>query len=182
MSKVKTQQEKELEKEKLREILILLSQLFAREEVTAKAIVGCLYDIAIVNLINKYIPLWGINPTLKYLARCPRPIAQSLGVKLYVQKKCPQLITDWFYTLVEFPSRETIVERKILEGELEVLPALQENQVQIKSLQGKVKLLTGTLVTTIALFGGSVFWVAYNLQVNPLDLLMNTQAQVYQEQ
>ena len=40
--------------QKLREILILLSQLFQREEATARAIVGCLYDIATVNLINKY--------------------------------------------------------------------------------------------------------------------------------
>ena len=179
MSKIKTPREQQLEQERLREILILLSQLFEREEVTAKAIVGCLYDIATVNLINKYTPSWGINHTLKYLARFPRPIAKYLGVKLYVQSKCPQLITDWFYTLVEFPSKETIVERKILEGEL--LPALQENQVQIKSLQGKVKLLTGTLVTTIALFGGSVFWFAYNLQINPLDLFTTTQVNINPE-
>ena len=179
MSKTKTQQEQQLEREKLAEILILLSQLFAREEVTARAIVGCLYDIATINLINKYIPLWGINPTLKYLVRFPRPLAQSLGVKLYVQLTCPRLITDWFYTLVEFPSPETIMARKVFEGEL--LPALPENQVQIKSLQGKVKLLTGTLLTTILLFSGSFFWIAYNLQVNPLDLFTTTQVNINPE-
>jgi hypothetical protein len=171
MRKPKTQQERQLEQEKLREILILLSQLFAREEVTAKAIVGCLYDIATVNLINKFCPLWGINATLKYLLRFPRPIAQSLGVKLYVQKKCPQLITDWFYTLVEFPS--AMSEKQILE-EGELLPTLQQNQLEIKSLQGQVKFLTGFLFTIITLFGGSFFWLTYNWQINPLDLLTNT--------
>jgi hypothetical protein len=175
MSRRKTPREQQLEQERLREIWILLSQLFEREEVTARAIVGCLYDIATINLINKYTPLWGINHTLKYLTRFPRPLAQCLGVKLYVQPKCPQLITDWFYSLVEFPSSTTSKEEKVLEGEL--LPTLEQNQVQIKSLQGRVKLLTGTLVTTIAIFSGGFFWVAYNLQINPLDLFTTRQTQ-----
>ena len=180
MSKTKTQQEKELEEQKLREILILLSQLFQREEATARAIVGCLYDIATLNLINKYSSLWGINQTLKYLARFPRPIAKCLGVKLYVQPKCPQLITDWFYTLVEFPEETTKIEGEILEEEF--LPALKDNQAKIRCLQGKVKLLTGTLVATIAIFSSGVFWIANNLQMNPIDLLTTNQSSLNNEQ
>ena len=176
MSKVKTIEEQELEEQKLREILILLSQLFQREEATAKAIVGCLYDIATINLINKYISLWGINATLKYLARFPRPIAKSLGVKLYLQPKCPQLITDWFYTLVEFPeTKQSPVNPEILE---EVLPTLAKNKVQIKSLQGKVRLLSATLVAAIAIFSSSFWLIAHNLQMSPLDLLTISQSSI----
>jgi len=57
MSKKKTLKEYQQEEEKLREILVLLEQLFKREEASAKAIIGCLYDIATLNLINKYCPL-----------------------------------------------------------------------------------------------------------------------------
>ncbi len=176
MTRAKTRQEEELEEQKLREISILLFQLFQREEATAKAIVGCLYDIATVNLINKYIRLWGINNTFKYIARFPRPIAKSLAVKLFVQPKCPPLITDWFYTLVEFSEQKVTIEPEILEKEL--LPALQQNKVQIKSLQGRVKLLTGSLLTTIVLFSTSIFWMAHNLQMTPIDLLTTNQASV----
>ncbi len=168
MGKAKTEQEKIIEQKKLREILILLDQLFRREEATAKGIVGCLYDIATINLINKYCPLWGINATLKYLTRFPRPVAKSLGVKLYLQPKCPKLITDWLYTLVEFPDTPPI-EPEIVKTEL--LPTIKKNRLEIESLRQKVKLLTGTLVATVVLFSGGFAWISHNLQMNPMELL-----------
>ncbi len=182
--------EKQIEEQKLQEIYLILSQMFKREEIAAKAIVGCLYDIATVNVVNRYVGIWGINQTLKYLARFPRPIVKTLAVKLYVQPRCPKLITDWFFTLVEFP----IQTAQIIEGDrthieveeeqkqiqVETLPVRLEQEEQkqrkIKSLQGQVRILTGTLVTTIVVFSGSILWVANNLQVNPLDLLTTTQA------
>ncbi|MBL1208350.1 hypothetical protein [Geminocystis sp. GBBB08] len=174
MSKIKTQEEVDKEQQNLQEILILLDQLFRREEATAKSIVGCLYDIAMINLINKYCPLWGINLTLKYLTRLPRPVAQSLGVKLYLQPKCPQLITDWLYTLVEFPDKPTTtLEAEVIAHEL--FPTLQESKLEIKSLHQKVKLLTSALVVTIAIFSGGFAWIAYNLDMNPMQLLTTSQ-------
>ncbi|AUC61523.1 hypothetical protein AA637_10305 [Cyanobacterium sp. HL-69] len=171
MSKKKTLKEYQQEEEKLREILVLLEQLFKREEASAKAIIGCLYDIATLNLINKYCPLWGINSTLKYISRFPRPVAKYLGCKLYLQPKCPQLITDWLYTLVEFPeSKGTEVE--IVEDL--ALPA----QTQIKSLRGRVRVLTGALVASFAVFIGGFSWIAYNLQVTPAELLTTTQTRL----
>lgn len=174
MSKEKTREEIQQEETKLREILVLLDQLFRREEATAKGIVGCLYDIATVNIINKYCPLWGINGTLKYLTRFPRPIAQSLGVKLYLQPQCPKLITDWLYTLVEFPQEKTpVIEPEIVENQL--LPALKKSQLEINSLRNKVKLLTGSLVATVIVFSGSFAWVAHNLEISPMELLTTSQ-------
>lgn len=177
MSKPKNQEEKALEEEKLREILILLDQLFRREEATAKGIVGCLYDIAMINIINKYCPLWGINATLKYLTRLPRPLAQSLGVKLYLQPKCPKLITDWLYTLVEFPEQKIpIIKAEIVEKEL--LPTLQKNKLKIQSLQHKVQFLTGSLVATFTIFVGGFAWITYNLNMNPIELLSTSKSKV----
>lgn len=169
MSRNKTLQEQEIETIKLREILLLLDQLFRREEATAQAIVGCLYDIATINIINKYCPLWGINPTLKYLTRFPRPLVKSLGVKLYLQPQCPKLITDWLYSLVEFPNQKTpVIDIEIIEQEL--LPTLQKNRLEIASLKQKVKLLTGSLLVSLTIFIIGFTWIAYNLQMSPIEL------------
>ncbi len=162
MKQEKTTAEYQLEQQRLEEILLLLDQLFKREEVAAKSIVGCLYDIAMINIINKYCPIWGINNTLKFLSRFPRPVAKSLGVKLYLQPKCPKLITDWLYTLVEFPTNKPV------EAKVEVIESTKE----LKALRGRVKLLQGALVTSIAMFGGGFFWIAHNLQLNPMELLV----------
>lgn len=177
MGKVKNQEEKVLEEEKLREILILLDQLFRREEATAKAIVGCLYDIAMINIINKYCPLWGINSTFKYLARFPRPLAKSLGVKLYLQPKCPKLITDWLYSLVEFAEQQTpVIDAEIISQEL--LPTLRKNKLEIKSLERKVTFLTGSLVATLAIFIASFAWISYSLEISPIELLRTSKSRV----
>ena len=182
MSRNKTIKEQEFEEQKLIEILILLSQMFQREETTAKAIVGCLYDIALMNLINKYMPFWGINGTLKFLSHFPRPVAQHLGVKLFVQPKCPQLITDWFYTLVEFSDQEEdeAIDIEILPQQ-DLLPVLKQNKVEIKSLQSRLKLLTGSFVATIVIFCGGVAWVAHNQQMNPIELLTNNKTTLVSE-
>lgn len=175
MSRKKSVLEQENEIIKLQEILILLYQLFQREEATAKAIVGCLYDIAMINLTNKYFPLWGVNATLKYLTRFPRPIAQSLGVKLYLQPQCPKVITDWLYTLVEFPENQMqTLETEVVINEL--LPTLKQSKLEIKSLQNRVKLLAGSLVATIAIFSGSFVWIGYNLEMNPIELLQTSES------
>ncbi|MGY6530506.1 MAG: hypothetical protein ACXITR_11325 [Cyanobacterium sp.] len=171
MSKKKTLQEYQQEEEKLREILVLLEQLFKREEASAKAIIGCLYDIATLNLINKYCPLWGINSTLKYISRFPRPVAKHLGCKLYLQPKCPQLITDWLYTLVEFPESKG---KQVEVVEDLALPA----QKQIKSLQGRVRVLTGALVASLTIFVGGFTWITYNLQLTPAELLTTTETRL----
>lgn len=171
MARKKTEQEIALEEERLKQIHLLLEQLFKREEVTAKAIVGCLYDIATINLINKYIPFWGVNPTVKYLTRFPRPLAQWLGVKLYLQPKCPKLITDWLYSLVEFPPQPPNSDSSPQVVTTDSSVILEKNLQEIKSLRQKVQLLTGTLITTVVVFTGTFFWIAYNLHLNPIELL-----------
>ena len=58
----------------------------------------------------------------------------------------------------------------------ELLPVLKQNKQEIQSLQGRLKLLTSSLVAVIMVFGGSVAWVTHNLQMSPLDLLTSEQS------
>lgn len=171
---IKSKEEEIAQQEKLSEIVILLEQLFKREDATAKRIIECLYDIARVNLINKYVRLFPLNSFLKFIFKFPKPLARNLALKYYVQPKCPVLITDWLYTLVEFKEIEKLEEAIIIETEnieRQFLPEMRKNQREIKSLRKKVRLLTGTLVMTIAIFGGSFAFMAKSLELTPSQML-----------
>lgn len=148
--KIKTPEEQQLEQERLAEILIVLEELFQREGATGKRVIGCLYDIAVINWVNRHVPL-PFNPLLKYLAKYPRGLAQYLGLKLYLQPKCPKLITDWLYTLVEFPPPATAREPRRTTATVE-LPREEE----VHKLKQQVRLLTGSLIITIVLSLGSM--------------------------
>lgn len=166
---IKTTEEKNREESRLHEITILLDQLFQREEATAKKIIECLYDIATVNLINTNIHFFPLNSLLKYISKFPKPLAKNLGLKLYIQPKCPTLITNWLYSLVEFKEKDVIsIEAENFSKEL--LP-------EIKLLRQKVRLLTGSLVVTIAIFGGSFALIANSLNLNFLKILPFSQSQ-----
>jgi hypothetical protein len=172
---IKTEEEKNREEENLREILILLEQLFQREEATAKKIIECLYDIATVNWINKNIRSSWFNSCLKYLVRFPKPLAKILGLRLYLQPKCPKLITDWLYSLVEFKEEEAIsIEGREVENEL--LPEVKKSRQEIKLLRQQIRLLTGSLVTIIVLVGGSFIWIVNNLELTPTELFIRPQS------
>ena len=178
---IKTTEEKNREEEKLHEILILLQQLFQREEATAKRIIECLYDIGTVNWINKNIRLFPFNSLLKYIIRFPKPIAKILGLKLYLQPICPQLITDWLYGLVEFKEKDAeVIETETLEAEL--LPEIKKSHQEIKLLRQKVKLLTGSLVVTILVFGGSFAYMINSSNLNINKILPFSQSQNIQSE
>lgn len=94
-------QEKRQEQEKIADILLLLENLFEREEATAKLILDFLYDVGSVNLINSKIPASSFRGILKWIARMAKPI--FLVAALYwFKKNCPRLITDWLHSLVKF--------------------------------------------------------------------------------
>lgn len=172
---IKTTEEKNKEQDRLNEILILLQQLFQREEATAKRIIECLYDIGTVNFINKKVRLFPFNSLLKYLLKFPKPLAKILGLKLYLQPKCPQLITDWLYTLVEFKEKDDLeIETATIETEL--LPEVEKSHQEIKLLRQKVRLLTGSLVMTIFVFGGSFALMVNSSNINFAEILPFSQS------
>jgi hypothetical protein len=167
---IKTTAEQNREQERLHEIFILLQQLFQREEATAKRIIECLYDIGTVNWINKNIRLFPFNSLFKYMMRFPKPLAKILTLKLYFQPKCPILITDWLYTLVEFKEKEAIP-MEVADVDQESLPEIKKSYQEIKLLRQRVRLLTGCLLLTIAVFGGSFVWIINSLELTPSEIL-----------
>ncbi len=90
-----------LEAEKIKEILILLTGLIAREEATIKLIIDRLYDIGHFNLINKKIRIRPINAIAKFIARRSKPVVKIFAWRWFI-KNCPQLIAQWLYRKVKF--------------------------------------------------------------------------------
>ena len=65
----------QLEAERVREMLTLLTSLMAREEATIKLIIDCLYDIGYINLINKPAPSKDFS---NWLRLSPNELSQQI--------------------------------------------------------------------------------------------------------
>jgi hypothetical protein len=92
--------EERQEEERMRDVLLLLSNLFQREEVTIKLILDCLYDVGSVNLINQKFRFRLLNRLMKSIARMSKPVFRIFAVRWF-HKNCPQLITDWLHSQVK---------------------------------------------------------------------------------
>lgn len=92
---------RQLEAERIQEVLILLTSLTAREEATIKLIIDCLYDIGAVNAIDKKVRMRPLNAIAKYIARTSKPLARILAWRWF-KKNCPRLIVNWLYNKVRF--------------------------------------------------------------------------------
>jgi hypothetical protein len=96
-----TPEESRIQAQRSQEISILLASLTAREEVTIKLIIDCLYDIGYVNIINKKVRYRSLNAIAKFVAKTSKPIARILAWRWF-KKNCPQLITNWLSNKVKF--------------------------------------------------------------------------------
>ncbi len=94
-------QEKQREKERMRDVLLLLESLVEREEATVKIILDCLYDVGSVNLINKKFRSRPLNGLMKSISRTSKPIFKIFALRWF-KKNCPQLIANWLHTKVRF--------------------------------------------------------------------------------
>lgn len=90
-----------MEEERMHDVLLLLTHLFKHEETTVKLLFDSLYEIAVVNLINKKLQVRFLNPVAKSIARMSKPAFKVIALR-WVQKNCPKLITDWLYLQVTF--------------------------------------------------------------------------------
>ncbi|MGK7873789.1 MAG: hypothetical protein AB4426_10905 [Xenococcaceae cyanobacterium] len=165
--------EERREQERMRDILLLIGHLFEREEATAKLVLGCLYDIGYVNLINNKFRFCYLKGTFKSIAKLSKGAFLVLAL-YWFQKKCPQLIADYLHSLVEFKEAEALP-AEATEVEVASLPEAQEKGEQVKLLRRQVRVLTGMLIASIAVFGGGFIWLTYNLKLDPLQLLFRTQ-------
>ncbi|BAQ61578.1 hypothetical protein GM3708_1984 [Geminocystis sp. NIES-3708] len=96
-----TPEEKRFQEEKLRDIYLLLENLALNEEMTIKLIIDCLYDIGIINLINKKISNRSMNKLAKFLSGTPKPLVKIIAWQ-WVKKNLPSKVSNWLYNKVKF--------------------------------------------------------------------------------
>ncbi len=122
----------------MQEVLFLLKNLLDREQITIKAILSCLIDVGTVHLINDRVRIRPLRPLARPLAKVSKP-ALIFVAHRWVQKKCPQLITQWLQGRI---LRET---KRPQAPQVTVEP-IALYQHEIRRLRSRVHLTTGALV------------------------------------
>ena len=97
-----TIREKQLADEHMKDVELLLENMFQREEATLQLVMDRLYDIGSNNLINYRVKPRRLNQLMKWIARLTKPAFHYFAVR-WSKKNCPKLIADWLYTQVQFP-------------------------------------------------------------------------------
>lgn len=174
-------QKTSLEEERMRDIHLLLQHVFKHEETTIRLILDDLYDVGSKNLINQKIRCRPIRGMVKSIAKMSKPVFRIFAMRWF-HKNCPQLITQWLRSQVAFeeltvtqditvsaPESQMISAERNFAGIVatpdespELAPQIRHYQREIRQLHTQVRWLTGTLVSAIALLGGSLVWVSYN--------------------
>ena len=176
MTTEKPSPENPIEEELMQEILLLLDNLAQREAVTVTMILERLYDVAQVNLIDKKVNSRTLKGVAKLAAKMSKPAFTKLALGLF-QKKAPKLIGDFLYETVykkinyqdkqqerEQQDNQAKLTPKEVKPQVYSLPEGEPNNLEVvKTLQGKVAVLTGMLIGSIALFGGSFLWLFTSL-------------------
>jgi hypothetical protein len=97
----KRMEEERMKEERMKYVMILLEQLFEREEGTIKQILNNLYDVGSVNLINRKVRFRPLNQMMKAISKLTKPAFRFFALRWF-KKNCPKLITDWLETKVSF--------------------------------------------------------------------------------
>ncbi len=169
----------------MRQVRILLDHLVSHEETTVKLILGYLYDIGSVNLINQKFRRRPLNRLMRGVASMSKPIFKVFALRWF-KKNCPQLIADWLHSQVKFAipddptgaatielvAAETVAMQSLLPDG--VVAELETRNQAIRQLHRQVRWLTGVLVLTTVSLGSAVVWLSYqprlaSAQANPLQ-------------
>jgi len=166
----KRPEEVEREEKLFRDVKLILRNLFEREKITIKQVLDNLYEVGSVNLINQKVPYRVLNRPAKAIARCSKPMVKSVAWYWFV-RNCPQLLTNWLHYKVRFdppkpPSTPTETQVVVVEEVPETV-SLERYVTDMKKLQVQVRLLTGALVGTVAILGGTLIWTSRVPQVEP---------------
>lgn len=105
----KSPEEIQREKQRMYDVLFLLDQLFHREEATVKMVLGCLYDVGAVNLINQKLTYRPLNRLGKGTAKLSKPVFTAIAIRWF-HKNVPQLLVDWLHGKVSFEPEEPAAE------------------------------------------------------------------------
>ena len=93
--------EERMKQERMRDIQLLLENLFEREDKTVIMILDSLYDVGLVNLINRKFPRQPLNPLMKSIARSSKPVFKVVALRWF-KKNVPNLLTKWLQSKVKF--------------------------------------------------------------------------------
>lgn len=159
--------EKQEEEKIIQDVLLLLTNLFEREEITVKLILGCLYDVGATNLVNQKLRYGIMNSLLKKTAKISKPVFKIIAWKWFIAN-CPELVVNWLGSKVEFPRTDIINAELLLDNPstsatIPQLPESPADNDQIKRLSFQVKLLIGLLLGTVTMFSGGLMWLSYSL-------------------
>jgi len=86
--------EKLFKEQRMRDLFLLIENLALQEEATIKLIIDCLYDVGMINLVNKKIKHKSANKIVKFFIKYPKPFAKYVAW-LWVKDKVPQKLTNW---------------------------------------------------------------------------------------
>ncbi|WP_238544305.1 hypothetical protein [Gloeocapsa sp. PCC 73106] len=98
---VEIMQQQRLQEQRMRDVKLILENLFTREEATVKLILECLYEVGSANLINKKVRFRPLNRFVKAIASMSKPAFRLWGFRWF-KGNCPQLIADWLESKVTF--------------------------------------------------------------------------------
>lgn len=96
---LKTPEELQRERGRLRDVKVLLQNLTLQEEVTIKLIIDCLYDVGSVNILNTKVTWGPANRAVKLIARTSKPVFRIIAWRWF-KSNCPDLITNWLASKV----------------------------------------------------------------------------------
>lgn len=95
----KTPEEMRRERERMRDVQLLVQNLVLQEETTIKLIIDCLYDVGSVNLLNTKVSWGPANRLVKLAARTSKPVFRIVAWRWF-KGNCPALITNWLASKV----------------------------------------------------------------------------------
>lgn len=148
--------EQQAEAERVQEVNLLLTNLFEREQQTIKAIIGCLYDVGTVNLINQRVGIRPLRPLVRPLFRASKPLLIPFGYR-WVSRKCPALVTRWLQRKVKAVTSKRPPVAPLQPPPVSTTDAKQIEAVQPLLYQGEIRRLRSQVRwTTAALAGVSV--------------------------
>jgi hypothetical protein len=162
--------QQQMEAARMHDILMLLEDLFKREEATVKNILDCLYDVGSARLVSQKVQRPYLSTTLKGMLRLSKPAFRFMAIRWF-QKNCPQLTADWLSSLVSFSDAEIAAptEPIALDSGNEFLQELQQKQqADLDRLQQQLKWLVGFSLGAILLAAGLGIWLGYSLHLREL--------------
>lgn len=159
----------------MQEVVLLLQTLLEREEITAKLIIGCMYDIGTLKLINRRVRFRPANQFMQLLARYSKPMVKILAMRR-LKKNGPRLIVNWLRGKVRFEEDRPIQHQPAappaaiapapMPTALEAInqAALQASNQEVLKLRSQVKTLTTLLVTVTFTLGSATLWSIWKIQ------------------